>query len=109
LGQGLERGQGLEVIYGYRFVNVVAAYEAAGLPLDIRSAASALGIPADLIFASGTTLNGAGQRRPCNRRRSPPFARQRGRTRTERVGAKNCGPSGYNSYPERLPRFGDCP
>jgi hypothetical protein len=54
------RGQGEEVTYGYRFVNVVAAYEAAGLPVDIRSAASALGIPSDLIFAGGATLDGTG-------------------------------------------------
>jgi Ca2+-binding RTX toxin-like protein len=53
------RGEGAEVTYGYRFVNVVAAYEAAGLPLGIVAAASALGIPSDLIYAGSATLNGS--------------------------------------------------
>ncbi|HZB42366.1 MAG TPA: hypothetical protein VE487_15445, partial [Ilumatobacter sp.] len=54
------RGEGQDVTYGYRLANVVAAYEAASLPLDLRSAAITLGIPGDLIIAGGAELTSGG-------------------------------------------------
>jgi hypothetical protein len=54
------RGEGQQVTYGYRLANVVAAYEAVGLPLDLRSAAAVLGIPSDLIIAGGASLTTGG-------------------------------------------------
>jgi hypothetical protein len=50
------RPQGLDVTYGYMFDSMVTAYETVGLPLDIRDAAAALGVPASEIVEGGSTL-----------------------------------------------------
>ncbi len=52
------RGQGLQMSYAYMFGNMVRAYEATNLPLDIQDAAGALGVPENEIIAgaSGSTL-----------------------------------------------------
>jgi hypothetical protein len=56
------RGQGLLVTYGYEFASMVRAFEASNLPLDIVTAASALGVPADeIITGSGSALTGPNQ------------------------------------------------
>jgi Ca2+-binding RTX toxin-like protein len=56
-----DRGQGLQITYGYLFANMVPAFEAVGLPLDITTAAAALGVPANEIVEGGNTLLSAGQ------------------------------------------------
>ena len=53
-----DRGGDLKLTYGYRFVNLVAGYEAVPLPIDIKTAASVLGIPPDKIVTGGATLTG---------------------------------------------------
>jgi Ca2+-binding RTX toxin-like protein len=50
------RPQGLDVTFGYMFDSMVTAFETVGLPLDIREAAAALGVPADQIVEGGSTL-----------------------------------------------------
>jgi Ca2+-binding RTX toxin-like protein len=55
------RGSGLDVTYGYQFTSMVNAYEALGLPIDIKAAAEALGIPSGLIVDGGATLTGPDQ------------------------------------------------
>lgn len=44
---------------GFLFANIVAAYEAVGLTLDIVDVAGALGLPEDLVVAGGPTLTGS--------------------------------------------------
>lgn len=55
----LAPSQGLKATYGYLFASMVAAYEATNPALSINAVATALGIPASLIYDSGTTLQGA--------------------------------------------------
>ena len=55
----LAPSQGLTATYGYLFASMVAAYEATSMPIDLQSVAEALGIPGDLIYDSGTTLQAA--------------------------------------------------
>ena len=52
------RSQGAQLSYAYMFGNMVRAYEAVNLPLDIQDAAGALGVPESEIIAgaSGSTL-----------------------------------------------------
>jgi hypothetical protein len=56
----LDRDQDLSVSYAYVFASMVHAYETVGLPLDIASAASALGVPGDMVIDGGSTLAGNG-------------------------------------------------
>jgi len=49
------RASGMLVTYAYRFDHMVAAYEAVGLPIDIGTAAGALGIPSDLLVTGSTS------------------------------------------------------
>jgi Ca2+-binding RTX toxin-like protein len=51
-------GSGISLTYGYEFASMVRAYETVGLPLDIVSAAQALGVPAGTIFMGGATVTG---------------------------------------------------
>ncbi|MGY3448401.1 calcium-binding protein [Bradyrhizobium sp. USDA 4353] len=56
----LDRGEGRQVSYAYMFASMVHAYETVGLPLDVRAAANALGVPGDTIVTGGSTLTGTG-------------------------------------------------
>jgi hypothetical protein len=56
----LDRGQDLAVSYAYVFASMVHAYETVGLPLDIVGAATALGVPSDMVITGGGTLAGNG-------------------------------------------------
>src|SRR5262249_57566598 len=56
----LDRDQDLAVSYAYVFASMVHAYETVGLPLDIVGAATALGVPSDMVIAGGSTLTGNG-------------------------------------------------
>jgi hypothetical protein len=56
----LDRDQDLSVSYAYVFASMVHAYETVGLPLDIASAATALGVPGDMVIDGGSTLAGNG-------------------------------------------------
>src|SRR5579864_3585719 len=56
----LARGQGLQVTYAYEFDSMVRAYETVGLPLDIKAAAAALGVPSNLVQDGAATLAGDG-------------------------------------------------
>ena len=54
-----DRGEGLDVTYGYQFASMVRAFEDVGLPLGIADAATALGVPGDTIVSgTGSTLTG---------------------------------------------------
>jgi Ca2+-binding RTX toxin-like protein len=53
-----DRGMGLDVSYAYMFASMVRAYETVSLPFDIETAATALGVPAGLIFEGGSTVTG---------------------------------------------------
>lgn len=55
----LDRGEGRQVSFAYMFASMVHAYEAVGLSLDIRDAASALGVPGDTIVEGGSVLTGS--------------------------------------------------
>ena len=53
-----QAGSGIQLTYGYEFASMVRAYETVGLPLDIVSAAQALGVPPGTIVMGGATLSG---------------------------------------------------
>jgi Ca2+-binding RTX toxin-like protein len=53
-----DRGEDVLVTYGYMFASMVRAYESVGLPIDIATAAGALGVPSDLIVTGGSTVTG---------------------------------------------------
>jgi hypothetical protein len=57
-GQGQAQATGQKVTYGYQFASMVRAFEASGLPLDIGTVATALGVPAGEVIAGGATLSG---------------------------------------------------
>lgn len=54
-------GDHLMVTYSYLFANVVAAYETVGLPIGIKDAAAALGVPSEIVVAGGATLAGTAE------------------------------------------------
>jgi hypothetical protein len=53
-----DRGEGLQVTYGYQFASMVRAYESSHLALSIEDAATALGVPAGLVVEGGANFTG---------------------------------------------------
>jgi Ca2+-binding RTX toxin-like protein len=53
-----DRGEGLQVTYGYQFASMVLAYESVGLPLTIEQAATALGVPGDVMMEGSANFTG---------------------------------------------------
>jgi Ca2+-binding RTX toxin-like protein len=54
----LDRGEGKNVSFAYTFASMVHAYETVGLPIDIKAAAGALGVPSNEIVTGGSVLTG---------------------------------------------------
>jgi Ca2+-binding RTX toxin-like protein len=54
----LDRSHGKSVTYAFTFASMVNAYEAVGLSIDIKAAATAFGVPGDEIITGGSVLTG---------------------------------------------------